>query len=58
MRQTLIDLHLTVSSKVARPTGAEVVIEMVLRRKKESDNHYTNARKKMHDWIDPLKHLH
>ena len=31
-RQTLVYLHLTVSSKVARLTGAEVVIEVVLRK--------------------------
>ena len=29
-RQTLINLHLTVPSKVTRLTGAEVVIEMIL----------------------------
>ena len=45
-RQTLINLHLTVSPNVARLTGTEVVIKMVLRREKEPDNQYMNARKK------------
>ena len=43
MRQTLINLHLTVSSNVARLTGTEVVIKMVLR--KEPDDQYMNAKK-------------
>ena len=33
-RQTLINLHLTVPSKVARLTGTEVVIKMVLYKEK------------------------
>ena len=51
-RQTLINLHLTVSSKVAQLTGAEVVIEMVLKKEEVESScmhSFTNAKRKGSD---------